>query len=93
MPLHILQLGPYPPPEGGISRNMLAIRDELVRYGHQCSIVATSKSSSVRNEPDVYHPRSKAALISLLRKLKFDILHLHIGGDVTMRVLALAYVC
>ena len=93
MPLHILQLGPYPPPEGGISRNMLAIRDELQRSGHQCSIIATSKSNSVKDEPDVYHPRSKTALIRLLRKLKFDVLHLHIGGDVTTRVLALVYVC
>ncbi len=93
MPLHVLQLGPYPPPEGGISRNMLAIRDELHRSGHQCSIIATSKSSSVRDEPDVYHPRSKTAIIGLLRTLKFDVLHLHIGGDVTMRVLALAYAC
>ncbi len=93
MPLHVLQLGPYPPPEGGISRNMLAIRDELLNRGLLCSIVATSKSSSVGEEPDIYHPRSKTGLIGLLRRLRFDVLHLHIGGDVTMRVLALAYAC
>lgn len=93
MPLHVLQLGPYPPPEGGISRNMLAIRDELLRSGNRCSIIATSKSSTVRDDPDVYHPRSKTSFIGLLRRLKCDALHLHIGGDVTMRVLALAYIC
>lgn len=93
MSLHVLQLGPYPPPEGGISRNMLAIRDELLAGGHRCSIVATSRSSSVMDEPDVYHPRSPMALIGLLRQLKFDVLHLHIGGDVTTRVLALALTC
>ncbi len=93
MPLHVLQLGPYPPPEGGISRNMLAIRDELLSAGHQCSIIATSRSSSVVDEPDVYHPRSALALIGLLRKLQFDVLHLHVGGDVTNRVLALALAC
>ena len=93
MPLHVLQLGPYPPPEGGISRNILAIRDELIAAGHQCSIVVTSRSSSVTSEHDVYHPRSPLALIALLRKLRFDVLHLHIGGDVTARVLALAFVC
>ena len=93
MPLHVLQLGPYPPPEGGISRNMLAIRDELRKNGDTCSIIATSKSSHVLDEPDVYHPRSKTALIGLLRKLPFDVLHLHIGGDVTMRVMALAFAC
>lgn len=93
MPLHVLQLGPYPPPEGGISRNILAIRDGLLGAGHRCSIVATSQSSQVAEEPDVYHPRSPVALIRLLRKLQFDVLHLHIGGDVTPRVLALAFVC
>lgn len=93
MPLHVLQLGPVPPPEGGISRNMLAIRDELRSAGHRCSIVATSKSTVESNEPDIYHPRSKAALIGLLRNLDYDVLHLHIGGEVTKRVLALAFAC
>ena len=89
--LHILQLGPYPPPEGGISRNMLAIRDEIRARGHKCSIIATSKSSRIENEPDVYHPGSAFALIKLLTTLKFDVLHLHIGGDVSLRVLTLAF--
>ncbi|MGB2753026.1 MAG: glycosyltransferase family 4 protein [Pyrinomonadaceae bacterium] len=93
MPLHVLQLGPVPPPEGGISRNMLAIRDELRSAGHRCSIIATSKSTVESPEPDIYHPRSKTALIGLLRKLDYDVLHLHIGGEVTKRLLALAFAC
>ena len=93
MPLHVLQLGPYPPPEGGVSRNMLAIRDELIAAGHRCSIIVTSRSASIESEPDVYYPRSSFALIALLRTLQFDVLHLHIGGDVTTRVLALALAC
>ncbi|MEQ1920975.1 MAG: glycosyltransferase family 4 protein [Pyrinomonadaceae bacterium] len=93
MPLHVLQLGPVPPPEGGISRNMLAIRDELRAAGHRCSIIATSKSTVESNEPDVHHPRSKTALIGLLRNLDYDVLHLHIGGEVTKRVLALGAAC
>ncbi len=93
MPLHILQLGPYPPPEGGISRNMLAIRDDLLARGHSCSIIATSKSSRLSKKADVYHPRSTIALLRLLSSLKHDVLHLHIGGDVNMRVLALAAAC
>ena len=72
---------------------MLSIRDELRQSGHKCSIIATSRSSSIIEDSDVYHPRSKIALIRLLRRLKFDVLHLHIGGDVTPRVLALALTC
>jgi len=91
--MHVLQLGPYPPPEGGISRNYLAIRDELRRVGHKCSVIAIAKSSAVINEPDVYHPRNPLELIKLLRKLDYDILHLHIGGAIPPRVLGLMWVC
>ncbi len=91
--MHILQLGPYPPPEGGINRNMLAIREELQNNGHQCSIIATSKSTKILNETGVYHPRSPQELIKLLRKLNYDILHLHVGGEITKRVLGLIAVC
>lgn len=93
MPLRVLQLGPYPPPEGGISRNMLAIRDELHARGHHSSIIATSKSSRIDDEPNVYHPRSAFGLLRLLSSLKYDVLHLHLGGDVNRRVVALAAAC
>lgn len=91
--MHVLQLGPYPPPQGGISRNMLAIRDELLANGHECSIIATAKSSSVTLEDNVYRPGSPSELIKLLKKLHYDILHVHIGGDVTPRILAFLAVC
>mgnify|MGYP002083632211 CR=1 FL=1 len=91
--MHVLQLGPYPPPEGGIHRNMLAIREDLLSADHQCSIIATAKSSKITPEPGVYHPRTPAELIKLLVKLKYDILHLHVGGDLTSRVMSLVLAC
>lgn len=90
MSLHVIQLGPVPPPEGGITRNIAAIRDELTDRGNRCTLVATSKSSSIREAEDVLHPRSPLALIATLRKMPSDVVHLHIGGDVTKRVLMLA---
>src|SRR5438045_2479950 len=93
MSLHILQLGPYPPPEGGIARNMLAIREEAVERGHSCSVIATSQSTRMTDEPGVYHPRSPVAVVRLLASLKYDVLHLHIGGDISTRVLSLAVAC
>lgn len=90
MTMHIVQLGPYPPPEGGISRNILAIRGELELRGHRCSIIATTKSSSNDGAPDVYHPRTSFGVLRLLASLKFDVVHLHIGGAVGPRVIALA---
>lgn len=87
-PMHVVQLGPVPPPEGGVSRNMLAIRDELVAQGHRCTLIATTSGGS--DEDGIFRPRTPAALLKLLAKFDFDILHLHIGGDVTTRVLGLA---
>lgn len=91
--MRVLQLGPYPPPEGGITRNMLAIREELRARGHQCLIVAAALSSRVAPEPEVYHPQTPLALIGWLFKLRYDLLHLHIGGEVSPRVMALIAVC
>ncbi len=91
--MHVLQLGPYPPPEGGINRNILALREELEKAGHRCSIIATSRSTRITPEPDVHHPGSALELIKLLRSIDSDVLHLHIGGDITRRVLALAWAC
>lgn len=91
--MRVLQLGPYPPPYGGVSRNMTAIRAELLASGHQCSIIATSRSTRIDEEPDVYHPRTPFQLIKLLSSLKYDVLHLHIGGEIPPRVLALMLFC
>lgn len=93
MPIHVLQLGPYPPPEGGISRNMLAIRERLLEHGHSCSIIATSRSTRKSADNNVHHPRSALELLSLVRHIPFDVLHLHIGGNVSRRVLGLALAC
>lgn len=91
--MHVLQLGPYPPPQGGINRNMLAIRDELFANNHQCSIIATAKSSEITPEPDVYHPRTPRNLIKLLKTLRYDVLHVHVGGEISLRVAAFLAVC
>lgn len=90
MSLHVVQLGPYPPPEGGITRNVVAIRKALIARGDECSIIATSRSENALEEAMVWHPRSPFGLIKLLWSLRYDVLHLHIGGNVTTRVLLLA---
>lgn len=87
--MHVLQLGPFPPPEGGISRNMLAIRDELRKRGDRCSIIATSKSTGEIAEPDVHFPRSASDFIRTLRSIDFDVLHYHVGGAISTKVFAL----
>ena len=90
MAMHIVQLGPVPPPEGGVSRNMLAIRDELLNLGHKCTLVATTSGQEI-NDPHIHRPNSPLSLINLLRTLNPDIVHLHVGGEISNRVLSLAF--
>ncbi|MEZ5426389.1 MAG: glycosyltransferase family 4 protein [Pyrinomonadaceae bacterium] len=91
--MHVLQLGPFPPPEGGVNRNLMAIREELLDSGHQCSVIAIMRSSKIVPTENVYHPRGAAELLRLLFRLKYDVLHLHIGGDLPLRLLGLVGVC
>jgi len=91
--IHVLQLGPYPPPRGGVQTNMLAIYEELIREGQDGSIISITRSEVIGNEPHVHHPRSSIALLTLLFRLKYDILHLHIGGELPFRVLSLMLLC
>src|SRR5205823_13637384 len=37
--MRVVQLGPYPPPHGGVQTNLVAIRDLLRKSGHECLAV------------------------------------------------------
>lgn len=72
---------------------MIAIGDELRAGGDVCTFVATTRGSVESDVDDVLRPRSAIALLRILATAKFDVLHLHVGGDVTARVLALCAAC
>lgn len=91
--MKILLLGPYPPPRGGVTRNMLSIRDELIAAGHGYKIIATSRSTEPSSDPNVLFPSSPLELLKLLRTVDHDILHIHVGGDIPNRVLGLLFAC
>ena len=90
--MRVVQLGPYPPPHGGVQTNLVAIREYLRRHGHACDAVNLTRFR--REDADgVYYPEGAAALMRLLWRLPADILHLHFGGDLTPRLLGLALFC
>ena len=91
--MRVLQLGPVPPPHGGVQANLTAIRNRLIERGHSCPLVAIVRSSETRKEPEVYHPESARELFKLIFNLSADIVHLHIGGNFTARLATLAFVC
>src|SRR5437879_6414495 len=90
--MRVLQLGPYPPPHGGVQTNLVAIRRFLIGRGISCEAINLTRFR--RPDADgVYYPKSALELARLLLRLRCDVLHLHIGGDLTARLLALSLFC
>lgn len=90
--MKVLQLGPFPPPYGGIQTHLVAVRDYLREHGHSCAVVNVTRHRKEETD-EVYYPESAIELLSHLFRNRYDILHLHIGGMLPLRVLALAFSC
>jgi len=88
----VLQLGPYPPPHGGVQTNIVAIREHLRRRGFGAPVINLTRHRAEEAD-EVYYPHSAKQVIGLLTSLPSDIIHLHIGGRLTGRLLALCLVC
>lgn len=90
--MRILQIGPYPPPQGGVQTHLVAIRRYLRGRGVPCAVINITR----HRQPDadeVYYPGSGFEVLRLLLRLRYDIIHLHFGGSLTSRLLALAFMC
>jgi glycogen(starch) synthase len=88
----VLQLGPYPPPHGGVQTNIVAIRERLRRHGMRAPVINLTRHRAAEAD-DVYYPESATQVVRLLWSLPSDIIHVHIGGQLTGRLLALCLVC
>ena len=88
----VLLLGPYPPPWGGVQTNLVSLRDFLRKRAIPCTVINLTRH---RRAPDdgVYYPSSAAEVVRLLLRLRYDVIHLHIGGDLSTRLLMLALFC
>ena len=91
--MRIVQLGPLPPPHGGVSSNLMAINDLLNTRGHTASVISITNSRPTENQSNIYRPRSAFQLLKLLLTLGFDIVHFHIGGEFSLRLAVLTFVC
>lgn len=91
-PFRVLLLGPYPPPWGGVQTNLVALRDFLVGRGVECSVINLTRYQ--RSDGDgVHYPSRGLDVFRLLLRLRCDIIHLHIGGDLSRRLQWLGLVC
>ena len=91
-PLRVLLLGPFPPPWGGVQTNLVALRDFLRRQGVTCTVVNLTRYRRP-DEDDVHYPRSGLDVIRLLLRLRYDVIHFHIGGNLSQRLVLLGLVC
>ena len=90
--MEVLLLGPYPPPYGGVQTNLVAIRRRLLEQGVPCRVINLTRY----RQPDhdgVLFPKSSLEVVRLLLSLRFNIAHLHIGGNITTRLLLLGLFC
>lgn len=85
-------MGPYPPPHGGVQTNIVSIRRFLLAHGIPCSVINLTRHRRADAE-QVYHPRNALEVLRLLARLRCDIIHLHIGGSISPRLLALGLLC
>jgi glycogen synthase len=85
-------MGPYPPPHGGVQTNLVAIRQYLRKRSIPCAVINTTRHRKPEAD-EVYYPKSPLQVFRLMARLRYDIIHLHLGGTVPLRVLALAMLC
>ncbi|HSW51488.1 MAG TPA: glycosyltransferase [Bryobacteraceae bacterium] len=90
--LRVVLLGPYPPPYGGVQVNLVAIREFLQARGISCAVVNLTRHRQ-QDGDGIYYPESGLGVLRLLKRLRCGIIHLHIGGNVTPRLLALCLCC
>lgn len=88
----VLQMGPWPPPQGGIQTHLVALRRFLLDRGVPCEAVNLTRFRQA-DGGGVHYPKSAGGLARLLLRLPHPILHLHVGGHLTQRLLALGLFC
>lgn len=91
--MNVLLLGPFPPPEGGVARNVAAIRDAVIGEGGECTVVCTTRNSSRSEKDNIFVPRNPFEFVYRVRKHKADLVHLHIGGRLNIRIFFLFALC
>ena len=76
--MRVILLGAYPPPEGGVQSNIVAIRKYLLENGHHCEVFNLTRHRTGKGE-QVYHPANAWQLLRLLITRPADVMHLHVG--------------
>ena len=91
--MKVLQLGPFPPPHGGVQSNIVAIRNYLLKSGWPSGVLNLTRHKQP-NRDELYFPQSGLETARLILRLPYELLHLHVGGTYRARMMALSlYIC
>ena len=85
-------MGPYPPPHGGVQTNLVAIRHFLLSRGIPCAVINLTRHRREDGD-EIYYPKTPFEVLRLLTRLRYDIIHLHFGGNLSPRLMMLALAC
>jgi glycogen(starch) synthase len=92
MKMSVLILGAFPPPHGGVQTHVAALRNFLIERNIPCEGIHLTRHRQADGN-GLYYPRTALQVLKLLLRLKYDVIHNHVGGDLTLRVLGLCLVC
>ena len=90
--MKVLQLGPYPPPNGGVQTHIAALVGFLRRSGVTCDVLNLNRFRRPSAE-GIFYPSNSVEVLAHLLSHRYDVIHLHIGGRIFLRQLGLAIAC
>lgn len=90
--MRVVQLGPWPPPYGGVQTHLVALRARMDAQGIPNRVINITGAPATA-DPGVAYPRSAPALLRLLASTPASLLHLHLGGHLSPRLLGLTAMC
>ncbi len=90
--MKVLQLGPYPPPNGGVQTHIAALVEFLRQNGVTCDVMNLTRFRRP-SANGIFYPSNSVEVLAHLLSHGYDVIHLHIGGRIFLRQLGLAIAC
>jgi glycosyltransferase involved in cell wall biosynthesis len=86
--LRVVQLGSYPSQNRGARSNLLTIHERLQARGHDSIVIDLTRHNRVK-QPGIFYPRTTVEFVKLLREIDADVVHLQLGGNLSLPRLAM----
>jgi len=75
-----------------VQTNLVAIRRYLLSRGIPCAVINLTRHRREDGD-EIYYPKTPLEVLRLLTRLRYDIIHLHFGGNLSPRLMILALAC